>query len=471
MKLRQHNRARGTVVLGVIGVLSAALVAAYPAGADNSGSHLGQLKHETVTPPPTDPGTTDTASGSAGVDGHSKPVPLVNSFSATLAFTDGTGHRVPVSTNPVVAVVTIKNTSTTTNSFGSAVISVAGGFTVCTGPPPTPSPCTSAPDPDSGFVGSYSGSSIQVHGTTGVAPGSSLVVKAWVRPPTPCLVTGLNWTVQVRQTSTFSGATFTGGPTTPIGYLTFKVAPTGPTQFNSNMDPAPVVTTHNACGPATTDLVNLVTLTDLHGFLTTAGAVGGVPSGGDTTFSAVQFTTAAFDQLDTITAQANGYTDSEPSASFLIAEKVQHCAPGNCPNLTLNSQPQTLAVITPTAGADDTLVIGSELAPDNTLCGAAASGISDSEVSSTISVITDGTVDKDVTITLAKALVNAISNNGAPFMSVCLRVPGRDDRVLSDCLKGGVPSPPPCVLNRGKNKANEVIDVQLTPGDPHLGVY
>jgi hypothetical protein len=55
------------VVLGVIGVLSAALVAAYPASADNNGNHYGQLKHETVTPPPpppdpgpvTDPGTTD----------------------------------------------------------------------------------------------------------------------------------------------------------------------------------------------------------------------------------------------------------------------------------------------------------------------------------------------------------------------------------------------------------------------------
>jgi hypothetical protein len=370
------------------------------------------------------------------------------------------------------AIVTIKNTSTST-SFGSANVTVPSGFTPCT--TTSVSPCASNPATDTaGFGANYVGSTLQVRNQTnpvgaGVGPGATITVNAWVKPKAACTLAAMAWAVAVRSTNNFvNGTLFAGGPTTPVPFLRFTTQPLVSTQYNSDMAGPPKVTSLDGCGVGAAP-VPTITLTDAAHQLVAGHTTSNL--GNVIALNGVQF--ATFDYPDTLTTSAAGYTP-DTSSPFLVAQKVQPCSSGNCPPLTLDSQPQTNAIITPTAspGQANALVSGSALDPDNSLCNEGGQGIPPTQISSTIAV--DAPVSKTVTFTIAKPLVQAISNNGTPFMNVCMRTVNPDgtftDVTLPNC-PSGVSAPPACVVSRGKNKANEIIVVRLPVGDPHFNVH
>ena len=390
------------------------------------------------------------------------------SYSATVEFFNQSGDRVAeAAATPVAAVVRITNTSSSPTALvGSANVTLPVGFNVC---PATTAGCAAPSTDTTGFTAVWSSRTLQVrsNSTTSLAKSATLSVTAWVAP-TACTLTA--WPTEVRPSHNFSGSSstdYSGGPAGVLGYLAFTTGPPGLTQYDVNMSPAPVATSYNACGTAVTPPSDvqlsdaLATLTG--GTLRTSG-----PGTGDTTFSSIQFGSGAIDQSDTLVASGTGFT-SATSGAFTVAEKVQSCGSGNCPPLNLKNN-HTSAVITATAGSSTVLVGGSGLDPSS-LCGA-EDGIDPSQFSSTISV--DTSVPYMLTLTLDKTLVNLISNNGAPFMGVCLQKPPQPPNggsVLPDCFKGGVTSPPPCVVSRNKNKANEVIVISVPAGDPHFNIH
>jgi hypothetical protein len=467
------------VSAGVISAVTAALIAAQPAIANGNGNGvdkgnvngngkaLGHDKGDTGTVP--DPGTGGTGGDSTG--GGPGPGPNaapVNSFAATLAFVDTAGKRVAVGSSPVRAVITIANTSTTSNSFGSARVSLPSGFTTC----PTSLTCTAPMTGPSVWQVSTTSSTIQIRGssTSMVAPAASITIKAWVVPHGTCnALTGLSWPVTVWASTSLSGGTFTGGPTTPLGFLQFtgNTLPVA-TAYNVGMHPAPQVAGFDGCGAALATPPT-ITLTDQYSPTRVATGYTQSSSGNVATVNGVTF--SGFNFTDTLTANATNFTSSDPSSSFLVAEKVQPCnSASNCAPLSLTSQPKTGAVITPVFDPDNpgALVSGSALVPDSSLCDV-ESGIDPRQISSTI--VVDTPVSYTLTLTLDKSLVNLISNNGAPFMGVCMAKPGQPGQVLSDCFKGGVTTPPPCVLSRNKHKANEVIVISVPAGDPHFNIH
>ena len=467
MGLRQRRGSRGPLILAVTSVLTAAFVAAQPASANGNGNAYGQTKHDPAPPPPPPaPTATDTILGGSSTSGQAPNAPAVNSFTATSAFYNSGGGRVaPTGPAAVKAVVTITNTSTTAtnNTIGSV------RFTV---PTTTFMPCAQCPvlNPQGGYQVSFLGGSLSVRGLDSshtIAPNTSLAISFWMQPVGACDVTALAWVVRAWTSTGFSGSGFAGGPTTALGSLRFtgNTLPVA-TAYNAAMSPAPQVASFDACGSAITPPT--IALTDQNTPNRVASGYTQSSSNGVATLSGVTFN--GFDYTDRLTANAVGFTSSDPSSLFLVAEKVQPCNSSSCQPLNLDSQRNTAALITPVfAGGPDALVSGSALAQDTSMCGEADSGISASQISSTIAV--DTPVSKTVTFTIAKALVNAISNNGAPFMSVCMRAPNQDDVTLPDCTKGGVTHAPPCVVSRNKNHANEVIVVSLPAGDPHFNVY
>ena len=390
------------------------------------------------------------------------------SYSATVEFFNNSGARAAEAAGtPVAAVVRITNTSNSpASTVGSANVTLPPGFNVC---PATTTGCAAPSADTTGFSATWSSRTLQVrtNNVTSLAKSATVSVTAWVTP-TACTLTA--WTAEVRPSHNFSGSSstdYTGGPAAVLGYLGFTVGPPSITQYNQNMSPAPVATSYNACGTAVTPPSG-VALTD--GLATLTGGTSGTagPGTGDTTFGAIQFGTGAIDHSDTLVASGTGFT-SATSGAFTVAEKVQQCSSGNCPPLALKNN-HTSAVIAATAGTGTVLVGGSGVDPSS-LCGA-EDGLDPSQFSSTISV--DTSVPYTLTLTLDKTLVNLISNNGAPFMGVCLQKPPQPPNggsVLPDCFKGGVTSPPPCVVSRNKNKANEVIVISVPAGDPHFNIH
>jgi hypothetical protein len=366
--------------------------------------------------------------------------------------------------------VAITNTAKGPQSFASANITIPTGFTPCTLCRASSSDYDTAGFSELPLIHNGDGTwtvPVRSGAGSGVAPGSTIHVRTWVTDDTVACA-GASWPVAVKQSNDFSGTgnDFIGSPATPTGYLTFTVQPPLATAASVAMDPAPQVSSFDGCGAAT---AATITLSDTAGHLATGA--GPLPS--VATFTAVTFTGKDF--TDQLVATASGYT-SATSTPFLVAEKVQSCSSGStdCQPLTLDSVSKTSASIIPSPPkSGSALASGSELGADNSMCGEAAAGIPDSEISATISF--NAETPKTVTFTIAKSLVNAISNNGAPFMSVCLRTTDPDgtnhDVTLSDCFKGGVTTLPPCVVSRNKNQANEVIVVSLPPGDPHSNVY
>ncbi|HET6908079.1 MAG TPA: hypothetical protein VFH54_01980 [Mycobacteriales bacterium] len=220
-----------------------------------------------------------------------------------------------------------------------------------------------------------------------------------------------------------------------------------------------------------------VSLTDSAGVLNAAGSSVTVNAGNPATFTFGNVTFSAFGiNDDTLTASSAPLTPTT-SNPFDIVQKLvpcpagQTCTTGNIQDTPTN--PTTIVNITAFAGAKDVLTAtlkgkpGGDLFPNCT-----AEPFYGSVV--TFNVTTRG---KTVTMTLPKAYVNLISNNGTPFMDICLALDTGTfvdkfgntvtNGFLANCSATVPVNTPPCINSRGKNAANEVITFTLPAGDPH----
>lgn len=430
------------------------------------------------------------ASGLVAVAPAGNAGPTKKTFTASVS-----GIGAVNATTPSKVVVAITNTARGPQTFGSANITVPSAFMPCTSTSTTPCADPSTDYDDSGFHATLSGSIIEVRSASGgVSPGAAIHVSVWVTAESVNCETA--WPVDVRQSNDFSGAgnDFVGAAAVPTGYLEFTTAPPAATLYNAVMSPSPVVTARDGCGHAVTSAIP-VTLTDAYTpsrFSSSATTTATTSAtNGQASFGNLKF--GSFGFYDRLTATATGFT-STTSGLFIVAEELSQCDDsGNC-SLDVGTKSSTLAQVAGT-GSPGQYVSGSRLANTsgtNTFTQCTAQEGGNLQVSDTI--VVDSPISKTVTMTIAKSLVNAVSNNGAPFMDICLSIPlevqTADNAFVTKAeVAGGQPPDPPtahegllpdctdvsdvapCVVSRKKNAANEIIVFTLPEGDPHAGAY
>lgn len=421
--------------------------------------------------------------------------PVKKQFTVGLAITDGAQQAVSSAAlqanTSYTFVFTVTNTSKGPQYYGSMKILVPTGYAA------TPQSATNA----SGFTASSVTGGILVTSPTGsgIAPAAAVVVTAAVT--TPSSSCSAEWTTLVKQSNDFLGTgndfIISGAqPTTTVGtpYLSWAAQQPSATEYDVAMSPAPIVTALDPCGHPVTSGVP-VTLTDEAGKFSTTATKSGTTStsNGQAAFSNLTF--ADFGFYDRMTATASGFT-SAVSNWFIVAEKVTSCTTTTSCSLDLGNKNTTLATVTTGSGAAGQYVSGSRLAGtsgSNNFADCTTQEGGNLQVSDTM--IIDTPRAKEVTLTIAKALVNAVSNNGTPFMDICLDIPalartpdnafltkadvasGITDPALATAYTGLLPdcaaiaNTPPCVVSRGKRAANEVIVFDLPAGDPRIGAY
>lgn len=364
---------------------------------------------------------------------------------------------------------TLTNDAHSPQAFGSAKVDVPTGFTLG-------AMSTSVAN----FHAANAGGDVLVTSTgptgAGIAPGSSVTITVRVTTPVDgsCLST---WATFVKQSNDFSG---TGNdflpadpaPTTTAGSnsLTITRQPTN-TQWNVAMDPGPIFAVVDPCGHPASSFTGDVTVTDGLGLLATGGTVAAVA--GAATFSNLTF--SDYGVTDTLTASVPGFT-SVTTDPFDIVQSLVPCAAGKtCTSGTLgDTGGTTLVSITANAGpsADH---LATTLKGLNTTGRFPACDASGEPALGSVVTFTVTTRSKTVTMTLPKAYVNQVPNNGTPFMDICLDVPAGSEFVdkfghltttglLPDCSTTVVVS---CISSRRKNAGNEVVTFKLPPGDPH----
>lgn len=372
---------------------------------------------------------------------------------------------------------TLTNDPGSSQSFASAEIVVPNGFTVTGDPSTSVAGFTAVPTTVTGLavvLVKSAGSS-----AAGIQAGASLVVTVPVTPARGgCAVA---WPTYVKQSNDFSGSgnDFTPAdpaPTTTVGQdtLAFTTQPST-TQYATTMAPAPVVTVYDPCGHVATAFSGTVTVTATPS--PTGGSV--AATAGVATFRALSF--ADYGYREALTATAMGLT-SIVSADFDIVQSLVLCAAGQiCTTPTLSDTAgTTLASITadtgPQADQLSATVKGNPVAQYGS-CGQPATGTTEQALGSVVTFnVTSRT--KTVTMTLPRAYVNLIPNNGTPFMDICLDVPSHPftnkfgqmtlTGLLPDC--GGI-LVTTCITSRGKRAGDELITFILPAGDPHASWY
>lgn len=392
----------------------------------------------------------------------SNAAPAKKTFSASAVVVGGKSFA---STGVVQVQYRITNTSTSPQTFASANVDVPFAASTCdlTSPCTTPGDLSTTSSSSNTFSWTLSGNQAQLRstGTGGIAPGGSVTMDIWVSPASACATALAAWSTAVKQSNDFSGTgnDFAGTGAAPAGALVWTRQPPAFVQTKEAIAPAPIVTATDACGASTPAVITVV---DQAGVLSASAT-------SPATFSALTFST--FDFYDTLVASADGFP-SVSSSSFYVAEVMSTCTSTACGPLGVTGQHTAaqISLVPPTSGS--ALASASHTAP---LSGFTCAGksVPDGTVSDTITVNTIGDGGKTVVITLDKALVNAISNNGTPFMSVCFQgvsagTPDPTSRPLPDCT--ATPTAP-CVVSRKKNSANEIVTVALPPGDPRLNLY
>lgn len=392
------------------------------------------------------------------------------SFHESLAVTQG-GVAVTQPLAPASAYqlrFTLTNDARSPQAFGSGRILVPSGYVV-----------TGAATDVSRFSATTSPGSVLVRNSgptsSGIAPGSALTVIVSVTTPTvgSCRA---GWPTAVKQSNDFSG---TGNdfqpadpaPTTTAGSrrLAFGTQP-HLTQWDTAMAPAPTVTALDPCGSADSGYTGSVTLTDL-GQLATGSVA--TAAAGVATFSALTFNDYGI--TDTLTASAAGF-DAVTSQAFDVVQSLVPCAAGKtCATGTLSDHAASMLVSITAATGSSADVLTATVKGDPSVfgtCGQPA-GPSSPPLGSVVTFNVT-TRSKTVTMTLPKAYVQLIPNNGTPFMDICLDVPAAAAFVdkfghtvttglLPDCTASRTTV---CIASRGKNAGNEVITVLLPPGDP-----
>lgn len=428
--------------------------------------------------------------------------PSKKQFTVGLSITDADGGTADSTSlmagTDYTFVFTLTNKSHGPQYFGSAEIVVPSGYDA------TPQTATSVQD----FTASPVSGGVLVTSTTGagIAPGQDVAVTVDVT--TPSSSCDAEWTTFVKQSNDFLG---TGNdfmisgqqPTTTVGtpYLSWSAQQPGPTEFNQDMSPAPIVTAFDPCGHVDTQFTDSVTLSDKADNGTSPPADTVVDSqtkaapsvaavAGIATFSHLQFTTYGF--YDRLTATATGFT-AATSNWFIVAQQLTTCATADSCGLNLGDKQTTAATVTTGAGSPGQYVSGSRLGgTSGTDAFADCTDQEGGSVQVSDTMIVDTPRAKEVTLTISKTLVNAVSNNGTPFMDICLDIPTQaqptssmfltkadvaDGITVAHSYQGLLPdcadvaNTPPCVVSRNKRVANEIIVFDLPAGDPHFGAY
>jgi hypothetical protein len=310
----------------------------------------------------------------------------------------------------------------------------------------------------------------------GIAPGSSVTIT--VRVTTPAAGScAASWPAFVKQSNDFSGTgndfqPADAAPATTVGGGSLAVTrqPTS-TQWNTAMAPGPIFSVVDPCGVAVASFTGDITVTDALGLLATGGLATAVA--GSATFTNLTF--SDYGLTDTLTASAAGFA-SVTTNGFDIVQSLVSCTAGAaCNSGTLSdTDGTTLVSIAANSGpsADQLATTVKGLNTAGLFPGCDASG--EPPLGAVVTFVVT-TRSKTVTMTLPKSYVNAIPNNGTPFMDICLDVPVGQEFVdkfghttttglLPDCAtKNSVT----CISSRGKNAGNEVITFKLPAGDPH----
>jgi hypothetical protein len=411
----------------------------------------------------------------------SDAAPTNKTYVASAVVTDGSGHSAVLGTTPAVVTYTLTNTTKGPQAFASADITMPNGIVAVGGPTVNP--------PVTGFAATLDPTNAQLillrsSGNVGVFPGSSISIDITVTSTSGC---GVAWKTQVKQSNDFSGVgnDFVGTGTAPGQHLAWTVQPED-TQYNVAMgsqdNPVndPTVTPVDSCGAPIAGAGGIV-VTDAQGQLATTGlaVVGGSAQLQDVTFSTFDFT-------DTLTASLTGFAPAT-SDTFYVAQKLVSCTDvtKSCTSGDVTDSGKTTTTsITAGAGPTDKIVVSVK--------GAASGTCNQPSTANELPYGSIATFDvenrsKTVTMTLAKKYVNQVSNNGTPFMDICLdgsSVPFFDKfhysnpqpgdqlvttGLLPNCSSTG--GAVPCLVSRTKNAGNEVIVFNLAAGDPHSSVY
>ena len=338
-------------------------------------------------------------------------------FSVSLSGVDGPPYTLDASSTYAVT-VNIANTTNGPLAFGSAEVTLPTGITVTSGTKPT----ATATGATAAFTATRLSNTVVL--VTSSGPSGSGVLKPGVLSIGLSISTGTSacpptWGIQVKQSNDFSGTGNDFVPTntisTPIGQgtLSWTTQPST-TQWNVAMGSiagsAPVVTATGACG-ATVAAPPISISDDFTP--SNVATTGASASGSAVTLTNLTFN--AYDFTDHLTASAPGFT-SATSDPFDVQEKLGVCTAASCPPLHVTGT-QTSVDLSLTYDGSSRIDTASHHGAD-VLCNGQASFYPNS-VSETFKVNSNSSKGKTLRLTLSKALVNAISNNGAPFMSVC----------------------------------------------------
>jgi hypothetical protein len=388
---------------------------------------------------------------------------------------------------------TITNSDKSPQAFGSMEILVPAGFTVgnIVLTPPSGSTMTSAVDLSGTGAGPVLVTSTGPTGT-GVPAGTSVTVSFHVTTPSTaqCATT---WTILVKQSNDFSGAgNDFAGPSisTPLAggdHLAWTTQPSD-MQYDTAMSPAPVVAILDACDRAVSRSGVQITVTDSAGKL--AAPLGRQTSaGGSVSLTSLTFPTWGFDDTLVATAEAGsgvagcGGAAGCESAGFHVYQLMVPCDANKPCSGGVSDGSSTTATFKVSAGDQKDTLVADALTdePENATCLSTSGRPQDYGATIQFDIATRGKV---VTMTLLREFVNQISNNGTPFMDICLSLPpsspgftdkfGHEnvhDGLLQDCALTTPLNDPPCINSRAKRAGNEIITFTLDPGDPKTSWY
>jgi hypothetical protein len=389
---------------------------------------------------------------------------------------------------------TITNSEKSPQAFGSVEILVPNGFTIGESielAAPTGSTMTSAVDLSTNGLGTGPVLLTSTGPTgTGVPAGSSVTVSFHVTTPSAaqCATT---WTILVKQSNDFSGSgNDFAGPSiaTPLAggdHLAWTTQPSN-MQYDVAMSPAPVVAILDACDRAVSRAGVQITVADTagrHGDITAS-----TTAAGTVTLSSLTFSTHGFD--DTFVATAEAGSDvagcgGEPgceSGGFHVYQLMVSCEVNKTCAGSVSDDTTTTASFKVAAGDQKDTLVADVLSgePENATCLSTSGRTQDYGATIEFDIATRGKV---VTMTLLREYVNEISNNGTPFMDICLSIPesapafidkfgnSTHDGLLQDCALTTPLNDPPCINSRAKRAGNEIITFTLDPGDPKTSWY
>lgn len=399
----------------------------------------------------------------------SSAAPVKKTFTASALVTDGEGHPAVLGDTSVLVSYTLTNTTRGPQTFGSANITVPEGVTVDELPLPDVNPDYP------GFSVSYDSESriLALRSTvnSGVLPGDSITIDVWVTGGSGC---GVVWTTAVKQSNDFSGSgnDLIGTGTSPGQRLEWTTD-TSDTQFDTAMTPHPAVTAYNGCG-GIDSTVAAIQVTDTAAQLSTTG---GTLTSGVLTLANVTFKT--YDFSDTLIASATGYA-SATSSAFYVAQVLVPCEEGTSCTASANDSGKTTYATILANGSDgdpaDTLWMSVKGDPATQMgsCNQDTEAAPLEPAYGAVVTFNIETRTKTVVMRLPKKYVNFISNNGTPFMDVCLQLPNGDtftDKFGNDVPTGFLPDCTKdrtdiCITDRRKNGGDELITFVLPEGDP-----